>query len=57
MPRSRDKTRLRILHAAYGLFRQRGFTRVNVDEIAVAADVAKRTLYSHFESKDALLAD
>jgi AcrR family transcriptional regulator len=57
MPRLRDKTRLRILQAAYRLFRQRGFTRVNVDEIAAAADVTKRTLYSHFESKDALLAD
>ena len=57
MPRSRDTTRLRILQAAYELFRRRGFTRVNVDEIAAAADVTKRTLYSHFESKDALLAD
>ena len=57
MPRSRDKTRSRILQAAYRLFRHKGFTRVNVDEIAAAADVTKRTLYSHFESKDALLAD
>jgi AcrR family transcriptional regulator len=53
MPRSRDKTRLRILQAAYRLFRHKGFTRVNVDGIAAAADVTKRTLYSHFESKDA----
>lgn len=57
MPRSRDKTRARILQASYRLFRQKGFTRVNVDEIAAAADVTKRTLYSHFESKDALLAE
>ena len=57
MPRSRDKTRVRILQASYRLFRQKGFTRVNVDEIAAAADVTKRTLYSHFESKDALLAE
>jgi AcrR family transcriptional regulator len=57
MPRSRDQTRLRILQAAYVLFRQRGFTRVNVDEIAAAAKITKRTLYSHFESKDTLLAD
>ena len=57
MPRSRDKTRVRILQAAYRLFRLKGFTRVNVDEIAAAADVTKRTLYSHFESKDALLAE
>jgi AcrR family transcriptional regulator len=57
MPRPRDKTRVRILQAAYRLFWQKGFTRVNVDEIAAGADVTKRTLYSHFESKDALLAD
>lgn len=37
------------------LFRERGYTRVNVDEIAAAADITKRTLYSHFKSKDALL--
>jgi AcrR family transcriptional regulator len=56
MPRSRDKTRVRILQAAYGLFRRRGFARVSVDEIAAAANITKRTLYSHFESKDTLLA-
>jgi AcrR family transcriptional regulator len=58
MPRSsRERTRLRILQAAYVLFRQKGFTRVNVDEIAEAAKITKRTLYSHFESKNTLLAD
>lgn len=43
------------MDAAYVLFRQRGYTRVNVDEISAAAGITKRTLYSHFESKDALL--
>ena len=43
------------MDAAYTLFRQRGFTRVNVDEISAEAGITKRTLYSHFESKDALL--
>lgn len=43
------------MDAAYVLFRQRGYTRVNVDEISAAARITKRTLYSHFESKDALL--
>ena len=56
MPRSADRTRRRILEAAYKLFRRRGFVRVGVDEIATAADVTKRTLYYHFRSKDALLA-
>jgi AcrR family transcriptional regulator len=56
MARSTAKTRRRILDAAYVLFRRKGFTRANVDEIAAAAKITKRTLYSHFRSKDALLA-
>jgi AcrR family transcriptional regulator len=56
MARSAEKTRRHILDKAYVLFRRKGFTRVNVDEIAVAADITKRTLYSHFRSKDELLA-
>lgn len=56
MPRSGQRTRQRILDAAYGLFRRKGFTRVSMDDIAAATGVTKRTLYHHFESKDALLA-
>ena len=56
MPRSSDRTRQRVLDAAYGLFRRSGYTRVSMDEIAAGAGVTKRTLYYHFESKDALLA-
>lgn len=55
MRRTKDKTRKLIMDAAYVLFRRRGYTRVNVDEIADGAGITKRTLYSHFESKDALL--
>ena len=33
-----------------------GYARVSMDEIAAATKVTKRTLYYHFESKDALLA-
>lgn len=56
MPRSAEKTRQGILSAAYVLFRQRGYSRVSMDEIAVATTVTKRTLYYHFRSKDHLLA-
>jgi AcrR family transcriptional regulator len=56
MPRSGQQTRERILEGAYLQFRQKGYTRVSMDEIAAATDVTKRTLYYHFESKDALLA-
>ncbi len=56
MPRSSDQTRQRVLDTAYRLFRRSGFGRVSMDEIAAGAGVTKRTLYYHFESKDALLA-
>jgi AcrR family transcriptional regulator len=56
VPRSGERTRQRILDAAYKLFRQKGYTRVSMDEIAAATTVTKRTLYYHFESKDSLLA-
>jgi AcrR family transcriptional regulator len=55
MPRDARQTRRRILDAAYREFRRKGFVRVNVDEIAAASQVTKRTLYSHFRSKDELL--
>jgi AcrR family transcriptional regulator len=57
MPRSAELTRKRILDAAYKLFRRQGFSRVSMDAIAGAAKLTKRTLYHHFKSKDALLAD
>ena len=56
MPRSAAVTRKRILDAAYVEFRRKGYARVGVDEIAAAAKITKRTLYYHFDSKDALLA-
>src|SRR3954463_4054551 len=56
MPRDPQPTRQRILDAAYGQFRRRGYARVSMDEIASVATVTKRTLYYHFESKDQLLA-
>jgi AcrR family transcriptional regulator len=56
VPRTSEGTQKRILDAAYKLFRRRGYSRVSMDEIAVATRVTKRTLYYHFESKDQLLA-
>jgi AcrR family transcriptional regulator len=56
VPRASEVTRQRILDAAYALFRRSGYGRVSMDEIAAATRVTKRTLYYHFESKDALLA-
>src|ERR1044072_7564186 len=56
VPRSSDVTRTRILDAAYGLFRRRGYTRVRMDEIAAATAGTKSTLYYHFRRRGELLA-
>lgn len=56
MARSGQKTNDTILTKAYVLFYREGFARVSMDAIAEAAGTTKRTLYYHFESKDALVA-
>lgn len=56
MGRSSQKTQEKIFISAYRLFYKQGFARTSVDAIAEDAKVTKRTLYNHFESKDALLA-
>ena len=56
MPREGEQTRRRIIDAAYEVFYKAGFARASVDAIAEAAGVTKRTLYYHFDSKDALIA-
>ena len=56
MRKKKDQTRQQIIEAAYQSFWRSGFTRTNVDGIAARAKVTKRTLYSHFRSKDDLLA-
>ena len=45
----------RILAAAGKLFYTRGIRAVGVDTVAAEAGVSKRTLYSHYPSKDALI--
>lgn len=49
-------TPARILDAADKLLSANGVRAVSLDEIAAAADMTKRTLYYHFDSKDALVA-
>jgi AcrR family transcriptional regulator len=54
---ARPPPRERILSVARGLFYQRGIRAVGVEEIADAAGTNKMTLYRHFPSKDALIAE
>ncbi|TDL84502.1 TetR/AcrR family transcriptional regulator [Meridianimarinicoccus aquatilis] len=51
-----DKKRKDILDAAIQEFREQGFPAARVNRIADLAEVSKRTLYKHFESKELLFA-
>lgn len=56
MARSGTDTHERIIAAAAKLFYNEGVRAVSVDAVAERADVTKRTLYYHFDSKDELIA-
>lgn len=52
-----DATRSRILEAAACLFRDRGYATVNLREIAAECGMKAGSLYYHFESKEAIVAE
>jgi AcrR family transcriptional regulator len=52
-----EMVREQILQVAYGLFYTRGIQSVGMDELCKAAQVSRKTFYSHFPSKDALLLE
>jgi len=49
-----ERKRKDILEAAIQEFREQGFPAARVNRIAELAEVSKRTLYKHFESKELL---
>jgi TetR/AcrR family transcriptional regulator of autoinduction and epiphytic fitness len=49
-----DDKRGQILDAAVAEFQERGFAGASMDRIAERANVSKRTVYNHFDSKEAL---
>lgn len=53
---SREAKRAAILNAADGVFKNRRFDEVKLDEIAAAAGVGKGTLYLYFTNKEDLFA-
>jgi AcrR family transcriptional regulator len=53
--RRKHEVRQRILAAAHQLFEARGYTATTVADICEQADVAYKTLFNHFESKQAVL--
>jgi len=53
--RKSEETRTRILEAALALFRQRGFEKTTMRDIAQESEVALGAAYYYFDSKDALV--
>lgn len=56
-PREEPNVRRRIAEAAMPVFTEKGFEESTVADILTAADVARRTFYRHFTSKEDVLLE
>lgn len=51
----KQEIRTRIEDAAYELFKRDGIHDVSIEQVCLAADVARRTFYGHYPNKQVLL--
>ncbi len=53
--RKKQRTHESIARVALELFAQRGYDETTLDDIAEAADISKRTIFSYYQSKEDIL--
>lgn len=53
--RKKQKTREALREAAVALFAEKGYSRTSIEEIALAADVSRRTFFRYFGSKEGVI--
>lgn len=53
--RKKQQTREAIVRSAMELFAERGFDATTIADIAAAADIAPRTFFGYFPSKEAVV--
>jgi AcrR family transcriptional regulator len=55
--RRKEQTREKIITTAMDLFRKQGFDATTMEQIAEEVDIAKATLYSYFNVKEAIISE